>query len=76
MPQLKVGTVKSTKMDKTPVVEVTTYRKHPLYKKQIKRTTKFKCHDDLGVKVGQKVKIVETRPISRDVHFKVLEVIK
>lgn len=74
--QIKTGVVVSTKMEKTPVVEVTTYRKHPLYKKQIKKTTNFKAHDDLGVKVGQKVKIAETRPIAKDVHFKVQEIIK
>ncbi|MEK9146852.1 MAG: 30S ribosomal protein S17 [Patescibacteria group bacterium] len=73
---MKTGTVTSTKMAKTAVVAVTTYRKHPLYKKQIKKTTNFKAHDDLGVKVGQKVKIAETRPISHDVHFKILEVIE
>lgn len=73
---MKTGTVTSTKMAKTAVVAVTTYRKHPLYKKQIKKTTNFKAHDDLGVKVGQKVKIAQTRPISRDVHFKILEVIE
>lgn len=72
---MKTGTVTSTKMAKTAVVAVTTHRKHPLYKKQIKKTTNFKAHDDLGVKVGQKVKIAQTRPISKDVHFKVVEVV-
>lgn len=76
MPQVKTGIVTSTKMTKTAVVAVTTYRKHPLYKKQIKKTTKFKARDELGAHVGQKVKIVQTRPISKDVHFKIMEVLK
>lgn len=71
----KVGVVTSVKMTKTAVVKVQKFLKHPLYKKQIKKTTKFKAHDELGVKVGQKVKIVETKPISKDVHFKVTEVV-
>lgn len=72
----KVGTVVSNKMQKTVVVKVTTIVKHPLYKKQMKRTKKFKAHDEIGVHFGQKVKIVEIRPISKDVHFKVLEVVR
>lgn len=71
----KIGIVTSVKMPKTAVVKVQRTAKHPLYKKQIKKTTKFKAHDELGVKVGQKVKIVETKPISKDVHFKVTEVV-
>ena len=76
MPQVKVGTVISNKMQETIVVKVVHKVKHPLYKKQVTKTAKFKAHDQLGAKVGQKVKIIETRPISRDVHFKVLEVLK
>lgn len=72
----KVGTVISNKMQKTVVVKVTTMVKHALYKKRIKRTKNFKASDDIGVQVGQKVKIVETRPIAKDVHFKVMEVIE
>lgn len=75
MAQVKVGTVVSDKMQKTVVVEVQFSVWHPFYKKQIKRTRKFKVHDELGVKVGQKVKIVETRPIAGNVHFKVLEML-
>ncbi len=75
MSQVKVGTVVSTKMQRTIVVEVEMNKKHPLYKKIIKRSKKIKAHDDLGVKTGQKVKIGETKPISKNVHFKTLEVI-
>ena len=76
MAQTKTGIVVSTKMSKTVVIKIEKFRKHPLYKKQIKRTARFKARDDLDAKVGQKVKIVETRPISKDVHFKVVEVVK
>ena len=76
MPQVKVGTVISNKMTKTVVVKVTRVIKHPRYKKQIKKVSKFKAHDDFGVAIGQKIKIAETRPIAGGVHFKVLEVIK
>lgn len=62
-------------MQKTVLVKVTTQVLHPLYKKRMKRTKNFKAHDEIGTKVGQTVKIIETRPISKDVHFKVLEVI-
>lgn len=75
MPQVKVGTVVSTKSQKTVTVKVSTRTRHPLYKKLITKSKKFKARDDIGVKVGQKVKIIETRPMSKDVHFKVLEVL-
>lgn len=75
MPQIKVGTVLSTKMQKTIVVKVDSTKKHPLYKKLIVTSKKIKARDELGAKVGQKVKIVETKPISADVHFKVMEVV-
>jgi len=76
MPQVKSGIVVSDKMQKTVVVEIHRKIRHPLYKKLINKTTQLKAHDDLGVKVGQKVKIKETKPISKDVHFKILEVLK
>ncbi len=75
MPQVKLGTVVSAKMQKTVVVEVEMRKKHPLYKKIIKRSKKIKAHDELGAKSGQKVKIAETKPFSKNVHFKVVEVI-
>ncbi len=76
MAQIKVGLVESTKMQKTVVVKVKSLVKHPLYKKLIKRSKKIKAHDEIGVNIGDKVKIVETKPISKDVNFKVLEVVK
>ena len=75
MSKSEVGEVTSNKMTKTVIVKVESKAKHPLYKKLIKRTRKFKAHDDIGVKLGQKVKIIETKKYSKDVHFKVLEVL-
>ena len=76
MPQVKVGIVVSTKMQKAAVIKVESLRAHALYKKKIKRTSKIKARDDIGVKVGQKVKIIETKPISAKIHFKVMEVLE
>lgn len=76
MAQIKVGIVESIKMQKTVVVKVESMVKHPLYKKLIKRSKKIKAHDEIGVNIGNKVRIVETRPISKDVNFNVMEVIK
>ena len=73
MPQVKEGVVVSAKMKKTVVVKVNMKVRHPLYKKIIVKSKKFKARDEFGVAVGQKVRIVETKPISRDVHFKVLK---
>ncbi|MCC7436473.1 30S ribosomal protein S17 [Candidatus Nomurabacteria bacterium] len=67
------GLVVSDKMDKTVVVAVTRFVKHPKYQKFLKITKKYKAHDeDNAHKVGEKIEIVETRPISRDKRFKVL----
>lgn len=71
------GKVISSKMQNTVMVEVFRRKPHPLYKKLLKRSTKFKV--DTGkhsVSVGDKVRIIETRPISKDKHFKIEEVIK
>ena len=76
MAQFKVGLVESVKMQKTVVVNIESKVKHPLYKKLIKRSKKIKAHDEIGVSVGDKVKIIETKPISKEVNFKVVEVIK
>lgn len=76
MPQSKIGTVISDKMQKTVVIKVETRIKHPLYKKIITSTKKLKARDNLGVKVGQKVKIIETKPFSKEVHFKTVEVVE
>jgi len=76
MPQIKLGTIVSTKMDKTVVVEVRLRKIHPLYKKVLKRSVRIKAHDELDTKIGQKVKIEETKPFSKQVHFKIVEVVK
>jgi len=67
------GTVVSDKMKDTIVVAVDRYEKHPKYEKYIKRRKKFKAHDAGNTaKIGDKVQIVETRPISKDKHFKLI----
>ena len=76
MPQVKIGTVTSVKMQKTVVVSVETRVKHRLYKKMITKTKNFKAHDELGVQVGQQVKITESKPFSKNVHFKTMEVVR
>ena len=73
MPQVKEGVVISNKMKKTVVVKVNMKVRHPLYKKIIVKSKKFKARDEIGVILGQKVKIAETKPFSKDVHFKILK---
>lgn len=71
------GTVVSNKMDKTIVVAVTTKKLHPLYKKYIKSTKKFKAHDESNdANEGDTVRIIEARPISKDKTWKLVEVIE
>ena len=72
-----VGLVTSDKMDKTVVVTVKERVRHPLYKKIINRTVKIKAHDEKNeCQVGDKVLIMETRPISKDKHWRVVEIIE
>ena len=69
------GIVVSDKMKDTIVVSVETYEKHPKYQKFVKRSKKFKAHDAGNTaKIGDKVSISETRPISKDKHFKLFSV--
>ena len=68
------GTVVSDKMEKTVVVEVERTFHHPRYKKRIERHKKYKAHDELGVGIGDRVVIEECPPISKDKHFKVIEI--
>lgn len=70
------GVVTSDKMTKTVVVEVTRTYQHPLYKKVVHSSRRFKAHDELGAKIGDKVVIVESRPLSRDKRWVVEEIIK
>ncbi|HHV26604.1 30S ribosomal protein S17 [Anaerosalibacter bizertensis] len=73
----RVGRVVSDKMDKTVVVAVETFVTHPLYKKQIKKTTRFKAHDENNeCKVGDVVKIMETRPLSKDKNWRLVSIIE
>ena len=73
----RIGKVVSNKMDKTIVVAIEDSVKHPLYKKVIKRTATFKAHDENNeCNIGDKVKIMETRPLSRDKRFRLVEIIQ
>ena len=73
----KIGIVTSDKMDKTITVKVETKVAHPVYKKRINRTTVFKAHDENNeAKIGDKVKITETRPLSRDKRWRLVEIIE
>ena len=73
----RVGVVSSDKMDKTVVVTVKDKIKHPLYKKIVNRTIKFKAHDEKNeCGVGDKVLIMETRPLSKDKRWRVVEIIE
>jgi small subunit ribosomal protein S17 len=73
----RVGIVVSDKMDKTVVVNVDQLVMHPVYKKYIKRRVKFKAHDEQNsCAVGDKVLIVETRPLSRDKRWRVREILE
>ncbi|MEE1279988.1 MAG: 30S ribosomal protein S17 [Oscillospiraceae bacterium] len=73
----RVGKVVSDKMDKTVVVAIEDNVRHPLYKKIIKRTVKFKAHDEQNAcGVGDKVEIMETRPLSKDKRWRVIEIIE
>ena len=73
--KVRLGRVVSNKMDKTVVVVVETPRRHPLYKKTIKRVVRYKAHDEKNeCGLGDKVKIVETRPLSREKRWRVAEI--
>ena len=72
-----IGTVESNKMDKTIVVKVETSVRHPIYKKTIKRTYKLKAHDEENVcQIGDIVKVMETRPLSKDKRWRLVEVVE
>ncbi len=70
------GQVVRTKMNKTATIEVVRFKIHPIYKKRMKTKRKFHAHDELGVKVGDRVVIAETRPISKTKKWKIIEVMK
>ena len=75
--KVMIGTVTSDKMDKTVVVSVETSVKHKLYNKIVKRTYKLKAHDEQNeCKMGDKVKVMETRPLSKDKRWRVVEIVE
>jgi small subunit ribosomal protein S17 len=72
----KVGTVSSDKMQKTVVVQVDRLVRHPKYRRYVRRTSKFMAHDEMGATVGDKVRIVETRPLSARKRWRVVEIVQ
>jgi small subunit ribosomal protein S17 len=73
----RIGIVVSDKMDKTAVVAVERLVQHPVYKKFIKRTSKFKAHDDKNeCQIGDTVKIMETRPLSKTKRWRVVKILE
>ena len=71
----RIGTVVSDKMDKTIVVAVATKVRHPLYGKTVNKTTKFKAHDEKNeANIGDKVVMMETRPLSKDKRWRLVEI--
>ncbi len=77
MRKTAVGKVVSNKMEKTIVVAIEDSVKHPLYKKIMKRTIKFKAHDENNeCSIGDKVRIMETRPLSKDKRWRLVEIVE
>jgi len=75
--KVRIGKVVSDKMEKTIVVAIETKVRHPLYGKTVNRTTKFKAHDENNdAKIGDTVKIMETRPLSKDKRWRLVEIIE
>ena len=73
----RTGVVVSNKMDKTITVEIHTKVKHPIYKKTVKRTYKLKAHDENNeCKAGDKVEVMETRPLSKDKRYRVVRIVE
>lgn len=76
MRKVRVGAVVSTRMDKTAVVEMVWKQRHRVYRKQMRRVTRFYVHDPDGqCQIGDTVRIQETRPISRTKHWRVLDIL-
>jgi small subunit ribosomal protein S17 len=75
--KVRVGKVTSNKMDKTIVVAIEEHVKHPLYKKVVKRTYKLKAHDEKNeCSIGDTVRVMETRPISKDKRWRLVEIVE
>ncbi len=74
--KIRYGKVINDKMDKTVVIGVDTPKRHPLYKKTIRRVVKYKAHDEKNqCRTGDTVKIIETRPLSKDKRWRVAEIV-
>ncbi len=74
--KIRIGRIASDKMSKTVVVEVETPKRHPLYKKTMKRVVRYKAHDEKNeCALGDVVKIIETRPLSKQKRWRVAEII-
>src|SRR5919107_127807 len=71
----KVGTVSSDKMQKTVVVRVDRLVRHQKYRRYVRKTSKFMAHDELGATIGDRVRIVETRPLSARKRWRVIEIV-
>lgn len=74
--QERVGVVTTAKMQKTVVVAVQRFVRHGFYRKTIRRTSTFMAHDELGARAGDRVRIVETRPLSRQKRWRVAEILE
>jgi small subunit ribosomal protein S17 len=75
--KVRLGRVTSDKMDKTVIVQVTSLKSHPLYKKTVQRRVRFKAHDESNqCGVGDLVRIMESRPISKDKRWRVVEIVE
>ena len=75
--KVRIGTVVSNKMDKTVVVAIEYNIKHPLYNKIVKRTYKLKAHDENNeCGIGDRVKVMETRPLSREKRWRLVEIVE
>lgn len=75
--KVRVGFVTSDKMDKTIVVSIEEFVRHPLYGKRVKRTKKYKAHDEENAcSMGDKVRIMETRPLSKDKRWRLVEILE
>ncbi len=75
--KVRIGRVVSDKMDKTIVVATETFKSHSLYGKRVRRTTKFKAHDQNNeCRIGDRVKIMETRPLSKQKRWRLVEILE
>jgi len=75
--KVRTGRVVSDKMDKTVVVAVETLVRHPLYQRTMRQTRKFKAHDEENAcRIGDRVRIMETRPLSKDKRWRVVEILE